>query len=60
MSKNEIIARMCELFKSSALDVDESPESQEFDRLEAEFVARFGESEFTFALDRLLAHVVGA
>ncbi len=58
MSKNQIIARMCELFKSSALDVDESPESQEFDRLEAEFVARFGEPEFTFALDRLLGHLM--
>lgn len=58
MSKSEIIARMCELFKSSSLDVDGSPESQEFDRLEAEFVARFGEAEFTFALDRLLCHVM--
>lgn len=58
MSKNEIIARMCELFKSLAIDIDESPESQEFDRLEAEFVARFGESEFTFALDRLLGHLM--
>lgn len=58
MSKNQIIARMCELFKFSALDVDESPESQEFDQLESEFVARFGESEFAFALDRLLGHLM--
>ena len=58
MSKNQIIARMCELFKSSALDVDESPESQEFDRLQAEFVARFGDWELSCALDRLLGHLM--
>jgi len=55
MPKNEIIARMCELFKSSALDIDESPESEEFDRLEAEFLAQYGDWEFGVALDKILA-----
>lgn len=58
MSEQQIIARLVELFRDPALDNDDSPESQEFDRLEAEFVARFGESEFTFALDRLLGHLM--
>lgn len=58
MSKNELIARLGELLKSSAVEIDGSPEAEEFDRLEAEFVARFGEWELSCAFDRLLVDLM--
>lgn len=54
MSEQQIITRLVELFHSPALDNDGSPESAEFERLEAEYLKRFGEWQFSVALDKIL------
>jgi hypothetical protein len=42
MTEKQIIARLVELFRSPALDNDDSPESAEFDRLESQLVSASG------------------
>lgn len=58
MTKQQIIARLTELFHNPALDRNDSPESAEFDRLEAAYIARYGEWKFSIALDKILANLV--
>lgn len=55
MTKDEIIARMKYLLTCSEIDNEGSPEAAEFDRLEADFLAKYGDWEFGIALDKILA-----
>ena len=43
------------LLTCSEIDNEGSPEAVEFDRLEAEFLAQYGDWEFGIALDKILA-----
>ena len=55
MTKDEIIARMKYLLTCPEIDNEGSAEAAEFDRLEAEFLAQYGDWEFGIALDKILA-----
>jgi hypothetical protein len=57
MTEQQIIARMVELFRSSALDDDDSPESAEFDCLESQLVEQVGEWRVSCILDRILVAI---
>jgi len=54
MSEQQLIARLVELFRSPALDDDDSPEAAEFDRLESQLVSLVGEWRVSCILDRIL------
>ena len=57
MSEQQLIARLVELFRSPALDDDDSPEAAEFDRLESQLVEQVGEWRVSCILDRILVEM---
>lgn len=57
MTKTEMIMRMKYLLTCSEIDIEGSEEAVEFDQLEADYVAQFGDWEFSLALDRILANL---
>jgi hypothetical protein len=57
MTEQQIIARMVELFRDSALDDDDSAESAEFDHLESQLIEQVGEWRVSCILDRVLVEI---